>query len=96
MAARTIRIAVIGGDGIGPEAVGEAIKVRRAAATDVTIETTSYDLGDLWRRTLDYLAAEYPGVTAEYCRAGPRQRAGSGWQAEGRPHRRDHVGGDAL
>jgi 3-isopropylmalate dehydrogenase len=58
MAARTIRIAVIGGDGIGPEVVAEAIKVLRAAATDVTIETTSYDLGaQRWHRTGEVLPA---------------------------------------
>ena len=58
MAARTIRIAVIGGDGIGPEVVAEAIKVLRAAATDVTIETTSYDLGaQRWHRTGEILPA---------------------------------------
>jgi 3-isopropylmalate dehydrogenase len=52
MAARSIRIAVIGGDGIGPEVVAEAIKVLRAAVTEVTIETTSYDLGaERWHRT---------------------------------------------
>src|SRR5450755_67201 len=56
MAARTIRIAVIGGDGIGPEVVAEAIKVLRAAATDVTIETTSYDIGaQRWHRTGEIL-----------------------------------------
>ena len=56
MAARTIRIAVIGGDGIGPEVVAEAIKVLRAAATDVTIDTTSYDLGaQRWHRTGEIL-----------------------------------------
>jgi len=56
MAARTIRIAVIGGDGIGPEVVAEAIKVLRAAVTGVTIETTSYDLGaERWLRTREAL-----------------------------------------
>jgi 3-isopropylmalate dehydrogenase len=56
MAARSIRIAVIGGDGIGPEVVAEAIKVLRSAATDVTIETTSYDLGaQRWHRTGEVL-----------------------------------------
>ena len=56
MAARTIRIAVIGGDGIGPEVVAEATKVLRAAATDVTIETTSYDLGaQRWHRSGEIL-----------------------------------------
>src|SRR5216684_9223527 len=58
MAARTIRLAVIGGDGIGPEVVAEAIKVLRAAATDVAIETTSYDLGSQrWLRTGEILPA---------------------------------------
>jgi 3-isopropylmalate dehydrogenase len=37
------RIAVIGGDGIGPEVVAEAIKVARAAGVD--LNTTEYDLG---------------------------------------------------
>jgi 3-isopropylmalate dehydrogenase len=42
---RTVRIAVIGGDGTGPEVTGEAIKVLRAAVDDAFVETTSYDLG---------------------------------------------------
>ena len=37
------RIAVIGGDGIGPEVTAEALKVVRAAGVD--LDTTSYDLG---------------------------------------------------
>ncbi|MCB1031963.1 MAG: 3-isopropylmalate dehydrogenase, partial [Acidimicrobiales bacterium] len=37
------RIAVIGGDGIGPEVIAEALKVVRAAG--VAIETTDFDLG---------------------------------------------------
>lgn len=44
MPTRSIRVAVIGGDGIGPEVVAEAIKVLRSAGT-VAIEPTSYDLG---------------------------------------------------
>src|SRR5579875_419953 len=52
MASRTIRLAVIGGDGIGPEVVAEALKVLRAAAPGVTIDETSYDLGAArWHRT---------------------------------------------
>jgi 3-isopropylmalate dehydrogenase len=39
----THRIAVIGGDGIGPEVTAEAVKVVRAAG--VNIETTEFDLG---------------------------------------------------
>ena len=46
----THRIAVIGGDGIGPEVVAEALKVARA--TGVALETTDYDLGaDRYLRT---------------------------------------------
>ena len=37
------RIAVIGGDGIGPEVTAEALKVVRAAGVD--IETVDFDLG---------------------------------------------------
>ncbi len=37
------RIAVIGGDGIGPEVTAEAVRVVRAAGVD--IETTEFDLG---------------------------------------------------
>jgi 3-isopropylmalate dehydrogenase len=58
MTAGTIRIAVIGGDGIGPEVVAEAIKVLRAAATDIGIETNGYDLGSQrWLRTGEILPA---------------------------------------
>ncbi len=45
MAERSIRLAVIGGDGIGPEVVTEALKVLRAAAPEVVVEETGYDLG---------------------------------------------------
>jgi 3-isopropylmalate dehydrogenase len=41
----SFRIAVIDGDGIGPEVVTEALKVLRAAASEAVIEQTSYDLG---------------------------------------------------
>jgi 3-isopropylmalate dehydrogenase len=44
VAARNIRLAVIGGDGIGPEVVAEAIKVLRALGT-LDIDPVSYDLG---------------------------------------------------
>src|SRR5207237_7925294 len=37
------RVAVIGGDGIGPEVVAEALKVVRA--TGVELDTVDYDLG---------------------------------------------------
>src|SRR3984885_4731676 len=39
------KLAVIGGDGIGPEVTTEALKVLRAATPEVTWETTDYDLG---------------------------------------------------
>jgi 3-isopropylmalate dehydrogenase len=52
MGSRNITLAVIGGDGIGPEVVAEALKVLRAAAPEVTISETSYDLGARrWHRT---------------------------------------------
>jgi 3-isopropylmalate dehydrogenase len=55
VAARTIRLAVIGGDGIGPEVVAEAIKVLRALGT-VAIDPTSYDLGsERYNRTGEVL-----------------------------------------
>ncbi|MBV9095164.1 MAG: 3-isopropylmalate dehydrogenase, partial [Streptosporangiaceae bacterium] len=51
MASRTIRLAVIGGDGIGPEVVAEALKVLRAAA-GIAVDETGYDLGARrWHRT---------------------------------------------
>jgi 3-isopropylmalate dehydrogenase len=43
-AATSIRVAVIGGDGIGPEVTAEALKVLEAAAP-VKVEQTRYDLG---------------------------------------------------
>ena len=48
----TTRLAVIGGDGIGPEVTAEALKVLRVAAPDVTFDTTDYDLGARrWHRS---------------------------------------------
>ena len=41
----SLEIAVIGGDGIGPEVVAEGLKVLQAAAGDVAVKTTEYDLG---------------------------------------------------
>jgi len=47
-----IRLAVIGGDGIGPEVTAEALKVLRTATPDVTWDATDYDLGARrWHRT---------------------------------------------
>ena len=39
------KLAVIGGDGIGPEVTAEAFKVLQAATPDVTWKATDYDLG---------------------------------------------------
>jgi len=52
--ARTIKLAVVPGDGIGTEVVAEALKVLDAAVagTDVTIAQTHFDLGAArWHRT---------------------------------------------
>jgi 3-isopropylmalate dehydrogenase len=53
-----LRIAVIGGDGIGPEVVAEGLKVLRAATASEaeSIETTDYDLGARrWQATGEIL-----------------------------------------
>ena len=53
-----MRLAVIGGDGVGPEVVAEAVKVLRAVAAGTAIETTGYDLGARrWLRTGETLPA---------------------------------------
>jgi 3-isopropylmalate dehydrogenase len=50
----TYRVGLIGGDGIGPEVVAEALKV--VGATGVTLSTTEYDLGaDRYIRTGEVL-----------------------------------------
>ena len=54
MAARTVKLAVIPGDGIGSEVVAEGLKVLEVAAAryDLAVETTEYELGArLWHRT---------------------------------------------
>ncbi|MBB6120322.1 3-isopropylmalate dehydrogenase [Nocardiopsis algeriensis] len=54
MAARTVKLAVIPGDGIGPEVVAEGLKVLETAIAphDLAVETTEYELGaKLWHRT---------------------------------------------
>jgi 3-isopropylmalate dehydrogenase len=46
----SIKLAVVGGDGIGPEVVAQALKVMRAAG--LSIDETAYDLGaQRWHRT---------------------------------------------
>ncbi len=50
MASSQTKLAVIGGDGIGPEVVAEALKVLKASG--LSFEETSYDLGaHRWHRT---------------------------------------------
>ncbi|MFI6520209.1 3-isopropylmalate dehydrogenase [Spirillospora sp. NPDC050679] len=54
MASRSIRLAVVPGDGIGPEVVAEGLKVLQAVAPafDLAFEQTPYDLGAArWHRT---------------------------------------------
>ncbi|HVN13496.1 MAG TPA: 3-isopropylmalate dehydrogenase [Kineosporiaceae bacterium] len=50
---QSIRLAVVAGDGIGPEVVAEGLKVLRAAVDGVAaVETTDYDLGaQRWHAT---------------------------------------------
>ena len=55
---RRVRLAVIGGDGIGPEVIAEALKVLDVVgpAHDVTFERTEYDLGAArWQATGEVL-----------------------------------------
>ena len=52
--AKTFNLAVIGGDGIGPEVVGEGLKVLDAVATKygLTFNRTNYELGaKYWHKT---------------------------------------------
>ena len=58
---RTIDLAVIAGDGIGPEVVAEGLKALGAVleGSDVVVETTEYDLGaQRWHRTGETLTDE--------------------------------------
>lgn len=58
---RNIDLAVIPGDGIGPEVVAEGLKALSAvlAGSDVNISTTTYDLGAArWHRTGETLTDE--------------------------------------
>ena len=53
----TQTIAVIGGDGIGPEVVAEGLKVLRAVAGEDAFRFEMYDLGaERWQRTGEVLA----------------------------------------
>ncbi len=60
VAPTSLNLAVIGGDGIGPEVVAEGLKVLDvvAATAGVTVSTTSYDLGARrWHATGETLPA---------------------------------------
>ncbi|HOF64505.1 MAG TPA: 3-isopropylmalate dehydrogenase, partial [Dermatophilaceae bacterium] len=60
VAPTSLNLAVIGGDGIGPEVVAEGLKVLDAVAATagVTVSTTSYDLGARrWHATGETLPA---------------------------------------
>ncbi len=53
------KLAVIGGDGIGPEVVAEGLKVLEAVAGPDAFDTTPYDLGAAhWQRTGEVLSDE--------------------------------------
>jgi 3-isopropylmalate dehydrogenase len=53
---QTFNLAVIGGDGIGPEVVAEGLKVLEAVAGSGVFTATSYDLGaSRWQRTGEVL-----------------------------------------
>ncbi|HZB29246.1 MAG TPA: 3-isopropylmalate dehydrogenase [Streptosporangiaceae bacterium] len=68
MVSRSIRLAVVPGDGIGPEVVGEGLKVLDAIAPahGLTIEQTPYDLGAArWHRSGETL----PDAVLEEIRA---------------------------
>ena len=69
MANETKRVAVIGGDGIGPEVTAEALKALRAVAGEDTFSFVDYDLGaERWQRTgevlPDSVLEELKGVDA--------------------------------
>ena len=63
-----INLAVIGGDGIGPEVTAEAVKVLRTALpTEVKLETTDYELGAKhWHATGETLTDETLGRLARH------------------------------
>ena len=55
----TQTIAVIGGDGIGPEVVAEGLKVLKAVAGEGAFRFETYDLGaERWQRTGEVLTGE--------------------------------------
>jgi 3-isopropylmalate dehydrogenase len=66
---RTIKLAVVPGDGIGTEVVAEGLKVLDAvlAGSDVTLATTEFDLGaGRWHRTGETLTDEDLAAICEH------------------------------
>ena len=63
-----INLAVIGGDGIGPEVTAQAVKVLRAVLpAEVKLETTDYELGAKhWHATGETLTEETLGRLAQH------------------------------
>ena len=78
MSSRTIRLAVVGGDGIGPEVTAEALKVLRAATPGVSIEETSYELGARFTSTTPTNIASITKPLTVIIAAEPYQRVRSG------------------
>ncbi len=73
-------MAVIGGDGIGPEVLAEALKV--VAAAGVTLDTTDFELGAAhYLRTGEVL----PDATLEELRASTPSSSGRWARRWGRP-----------
>ncbi|MDQ3479913.1 MAG: isocitrate/isopropylmalate family dehydrogenase, partial [Actinomycetota bacterium] len=66
---QTFSLAVIGGDGIGPEVVSEALKVLEVVAPlhDLQFDRTGYDLGaQRWQATGEVLPAAVLAEIAEH------------------------------
>jgi 3-isopropylmalate dehydrogenase len=64
---RTVKLAVIAGDGIGPEVTAEALKVLRAAASSVEFRVTEFPFGaGHFLATGDILTEDDLGAIAEH------------------------------
>ncbi len=79
----TQTIAVIGGDGIGPEVVAEGLKVLRAVAPDA-FEFEMYDLGaERWQRTGEVLTDDDLAQSGDRRRDPARCCRGCSWLDDG-------------
>lgn len=65
---KTLKIAVLPGDGIGPEVTREALRVLRAVAqaNGITVETGEYAIGGT---AVDQFGSPFPDATRDACRA---------------------------